>query len=199
MGYKRLRPRSWPLYQDEDQRREFRQRLCELLCREDLEIWYQDECGVMGDRSPRHVWAKRGSRPVLTFTGKHIKTNVIGAVRPIDGKFISLIMPKMNTDVFQIFLNELNHHITKGKRVIMILDNATWHKTKKLSWGRIEPEFLPPYSPDLNCIERIWLNLKESFFTSSIAESYDELEEQLMKALQFFHKNNTLCKSICGV
>jgi DDE superfamily endonuclease len=41
-------------------------------------------------------------------------------------------------------------------RNIIICDNATWHKVKLLNWGQFEVLFLPPYSPDLNPIERFW-------------------------------------------
>ncbi|MGO8879815.1 MAG: transposase [Desulfomonilaceae bacterium] len=37
----------------------------------------------------------------------------------------------------------------------LFLDNASWHRGKDISWGRFQPVFLPPYSPDLNPIERL--------------------------------------------
>ena len=43
----------------------------------------------------------------------------------------------------------------KGKRLLLVLDNASWHKTKRLDWHHIEPVCLPPYSPDFNPIERL--------------------------------------------
>ncbi len=68
----------------------------------------------------------------------------------------SLILSVVNTESFQIFLDHMQKEIGSG-RVVMIMDNASWHKTKALRWGRIEPLYLPPYSPDFNPIERIWL------------------------------------------
>jgi len=111
---------------------------------QDIEIWHQDERGVQGDPKPRRMLCRKGSRPRIGHTGKHIKDNVIGAVRPSDGNFMSLITPYVDTAVFQIFLNEMQNHVG-DKRVIMILDNASWHKTRVLNWGRITPVFLPPY------------------------------------------------------
>ena len=47
---------------------------------------------------------------------------------------------------------------------ILITDNATFHKSRKpnnLSENaRCKLIFLPPYSPDLNPIEKFWANLK---------------------------------------
>lgn len=197
MGYVRLRPRPWPLGQDEEKRDRFREELAVLEDDEDVEIWFCDECGVQGDPKPRRVLAKKGSHPTISFTGTHIKENVVGAVRPSDGKFVSLIMPWMDTMIFQKFLDEMQSWVG-DKRVIMIVDNATWHKARRLEWGKIEPMYLPPYSPDLNPIERIWLNLKANFFTTFVAKEWEELQSHLSKALRFYHLNQALCTSICG-
>ncbi|MBK8094461.1 MAG: transposase [Verrucomicrobiaceae bacterium] len=38
------------------------------------------------------------------------------------------------------------------------------NKTKSLNWHHFEPEYLPPRSPDLNAIERLWLRMKADWF-----------------------------------
>jgi hypothetical protein len=196
MGYVRLRPRPWPVKQDEEARDRFRSELARLK-EEGVEIWFSDECGVQGDPKPRRVIAKKGSHPTLSFTETHIKENVVGAVRISNGKFVSLVMPFMDTMIFQTFLDEMQKWIG-DKRVIMIVDNATWHKAGRLNWGRIEPMYLPPYSPDLNPIERIWLSLKNNFFTNFVALDWTELQTHLVEALRFYHFDQNVCKSICG-
>ena len=110
--------------QDEDKRASFKARLFRLECDPFVEIWYQDECGVQGDPRPRQVWSKRGSRPKIHYKGNHIKESVIGAVRPTDGKFVSLIMPFVDTQTFQIFLDEMQQFVS-AKKAVMILDNAS--------------------------------------------------------------------------
>lgn len=198
MNYVRLRPRSWPLKQDEQKRKDFQKKLNELEKNSEIEIWYQDECGVMGDSKPRCILAKKGTKPVIFYTGSHIRENVIGAVRPKDGKFISLIMPEINTNTFQMFIDEIQQYTSKNKKIIMILDNAAWHKTKVLNWGKIEPFFLPPYSPDFNPIERIWLDMKEKFFSYCfVAKTREQLLSRLMFALVFYYNNPNNCISLC--
>ena len=196
MGYVRLSPRPWPVGQDDEKRAEFLRRLDELVA-EGVEIWYSDECGVQGDPKPRRIWAKKGSRPRVGFKGTHIKENVVGAVRESDGKFISLVLPEMNTSIFQMFLDEMQGWVGK-KRVVMIVDNATWHKAKALDWGGIEPMYLPTYSPDLNPIERIWLDLKEKYFSTFTARDWIELQKRLVSALRYYFLNPAICNSICN-
>jgi transposase len=55
----------------------------------------------------------------------------------------------------------------RGKTIYLVLDNASWHKTKKLNWYHIEPLYLPPYSPDFNPIERLWQHLKSNYLPAS--------------------------------
>lgn len=197
MGYVWLRPRPWPLYQDQNARSSFLKRLKQLVHEQNAEVWYQDECGVVGDATPRRVLAKKGTKPVVYYTGKHIRDNVIGCVRPADGKFFSLILPVVNKSTFQIFLDEAQQYI-QCKTAYMILDNASWHKAKSLDWGKFQPIFLPPYSPDFNPIERVWLHMKENYFKSFVAENHDELTDRLMNTLRMYHNKQSLCKSLCG-
>jgi len=196
MGYVHLRPRRWPAKQDEAARAAFRTRLAALITEADAEIWYGDESGFVGDPIPYAVLAKKGSRPRLPYTGKHLRDNVVGAVRPADGRFVSLILPWVDTESFQIFLGELQSFVTKS-HAYLILDNASWHKTKRLLWGKIIPIYLPPYSPDFNPIERLWLHIKKTYFALFAAKTHNELTDYLEKTLHTYHEDNELCKSIC--
>ncbi len=54
------------------------------------------------------------------------------------------------------------------------------------------------YSPDFNPIERIWLYLKQTFFTRFVARKHDELTDYLAEKLKFMQDNPLICKSICG-
>ena len=54
---------------------------------------------------------------------------------------------------------------------MLVLDNVSWHKVKRLNWYHFEPEYAPPRSPDLNAIERRWLRMKADWFNGWIAKS----------------------------
>lgn len=171
----------------------------ELIIKEpEIDYWYSDEAGFEGDPIPRRMLCLKGARPIIPYTGNHIRSNVIGGVRPRDGKFVSLIMPYVDTEIFQIFINELHRYIDKNKRNIIILDNASWHITKRLDWGRLEAKYLPAYSPDLNPIEEMWLVIKNNFFTWFSAKSHGELDDHLELSLKFYIERPELVKSICG-
>ncbi len=66
---------------------------------------------------------------------------------------------------------------------IMIVDNATWHRRKSTNWHRWQPKYLPPHSPDLNPIERIWLTMKARWFNNDVCRNEQHLIERLDQAI----------------
>ncbi|MFA6223292.1 MAG: transposase [Desulfomonilaceae bacterium] len=75
-----------------------------------------------------------------------------------------MVLSYSDTQVCQTFLDHSNSDITlKRPKNVLTLDNASWHRSKKIKWGRFEPVFLPPYSPDLNPIERLGLVMKSEW------------------------------------
>ncbi len=112
--------------------------------------------------------------------------NVTGVVKPRTGEFYALEFSHSDTEIFQIFLEPANRDISfERPRNLLFLDNASWHKSKSLDWGRFEPVFLPSYSPDLNPIEQLWLIMKAEWFWGFYAKTKDQLIDRLTQALRW--------------
>ncbi len=93
--------------------------------------------------------------------------NLTGMVKPGTGEFYGLEFSHSDTEIFQIFREHANRDILfERSRTLLILDNASWQESTSLDWGRFEPIFLPPHSPDLNPIERLWLIMKTEWFSN---------------------------------
>jgi transposase/REP element-mobilizing transposase RayT len=193
-------PQPWPDRQDEQLRTAWLQELRTLLSDENVDLWYGDEMGVEGDPRPRRRWAKKGEKARITKNGDHLRMNVCGAVCPRTGQFYALEFTHSNRAAFQAYLDHASADMTfQRKRNILIVDNASWHKSATLNWGAFEPLYLPPYSPDLNPIERLWLVIKAEWFTDFIAKDRDALIERLDKALLWAmdrtHNNKRTCNN----
>ena len=91
------------------------------------------------------------------------RLNVIGAIVGITFLTLSLFTSSINSDVFYAWLTQdLLPKVKEG--AVIVMDNATFHKRNDMlqaiqNCGCIT-EFLPPYSPDLNPIEKKWAQAK---------------------------------------
>lgn len=177
-------PQPWPDRQDEQKRQAFREQLKILSSLSDLDIWFADESGFEGECRSRRRWDRVGAKTRIIRNGDHIRMNVIGMVCPRTGEFFALEVSHVDTDMFQAFLDEAARTIQPArKRNIIILDNASWHHNSRLNWHHFEPLFLPPYSPDLNPIERLWLTIKAKWFNHFHAPTQEALIQRLDQAL----------------
>lgn len=185
----------------EQQREDFAYNLVELLDDPNAVVFFGDEVGFEGDPRPRRKWVKRGSRPTQGYYGGHVRQNVIGAINPGSGQLVSLIVPYCNTEVFQVFLDTMAKEVRRrrGKTIYLVLDNASWHKTKRLNWHHIEPLYLPSYSPDFNPIERLWQHLKSNYLAGFITNKADVLRDQVCKSIQTLLDAPKTLKSVCSI
>jgi hypothetical protein len=188
------KPEEW-----EEQREVFVDRLFPLLEDPNSEVYFGDECGFEGDPRPRQKWVKRGSRPRIGYYGGHVRTNVIGAVSPRSGQLVSLIVPYCDRFVFQQFLDTMAAEVPrrKGKTVYLVLDNASWHKVKSLNWHHITPLYLPPYSPDLNPIERLWQHLKSHYLAGFLTNEHEALDAKVEESIRTLLGKPETLRSVC--
>lgn len=199
-GFRLKVPRSWPDGQDEEKRKAFIKLIREFLKDQGIDLWFLDECGVEGDPRPRRRFAKKGDKIRQPYSGAHIRMNVTGLVCPRTGQFYALEFSHSDTQIFQIFLEHANRDISlQRRRNIVVLDNASWHKSKSLDWGRFEPVFLPPYSPDLNPIERLWLIMKAQWFTGFYAKTKEQLIDRLTQALRWLIHRKAENSKTCAI
>jgi transposase len=202
-NYVRRIPRRMPEPPNKDkweqQREAFADKLVDLLEDPSCEVFFGDEAGFEGDPRPRLKWVKRGSRPTQGYYGGHVRQNVVGAVSPETGQLVSLIVPHCDTEVFQLFLDVMASEVPKkrNKKVILVLDNASWHKAKSLNWHHIEPVYLPPYSPDFNPIERFWQHLKSHYLAGYITRFGEELNQKLFDVIQSLLQDPETIQSVC--
>ena len=82
---------------------------------------------------------------------------------------------------------------------ILIVDNASWPRSKSLNWGNFEPIFLPPYFPDLNPIERLWLLMKGERLSDFFAKCSDDLVNRICDALNCVTKRKIQKQTTCVI
>jgi len=94
-------------------------------------------------------------------------------IEPGTDNAFALILPDANAAGMQAFLDAFAETIADDEHVALVLDGAGWHNGKSL---RLPPNItlvpLPPYSPELNPVERVWLYLKERFLSMRLLNDY---------------------------
>jgi len=123
-------------------------------------------------------------------------TYAYAAVSVNDGMLDSLILPHVNTDCMQVFLDEVSVRHPK-ERIVMITDGAGWHNTTSLTIPvNIRLEKLPPYSPELNPVEHLWDEVREKSFHNRVFKSIEALEDHLCESLRLMENDNQRVHSI---
>src|SRR5699024_8943293 len=106
-----------------------------------------------------------------------------GAFSPLDGDMFCLELPNCNSDLFQVYMNQMSLHRPFEFKII-VLDNGAFHKAKSLQIPEnIALIFLPPYSPELNPAEQMWQKYKRSF-TNRLFESLEEVSGFISDAIK---------------
>src|ERR1700732_618079 len=140
-----------------------------------IEIWFQDEARIGQKNKVTRRWAKRGTRP----SAPHDQTSsayIFGAICPAEGKGAGLVLPSCNSEAMALHLEEISLVVAPGAHAILLLDQAGWHVSKRLSIpDNITLLPLPPKSPELNPVENIWQFMRDNWLSNRIFKSHDDI------------------------
>jgi transposase len=110
-------------------------------------------------------------------------------------------MPICNTAAMNHHLCEISSQVAADAHAVVILDGASWHN----SHGLVVPSnitllALPPYSPELNPVERVWHYLRSHWLANSVFRSLaDIMDDACEMAWNRFATNTGLVRSLCAV
>jgi transposase-like protein len=157
---------------------------------------FQDEARFGRISDVRRCWAPKPLRPICQAMLTHEYTYAYGAVDVRSGALDSLLLPQVNTECMQIFLDEVPAR-HPDRHIVMVMDGAGWHRSDNLKApANLSLLKLPPYAPELNPIEHVWDELREKFFRNRVFKSIEALEDQLSMALKHLEENPKTVASI---
>ncbi len=122
-------------------------------------------------------WIKKGECKTLQTTAKQQRLHLVGALTLNEMKIVIREYETVDADAMIQFFKDLESNGKQGK-IHIVLDNAAAHRNHKvteyLKTSRIQLHYLPPYSPNLNPIERLWKIFRELILYNRYFESYWE-------------------------
>lgn len=107
---------------------------------------------------------------------------VFGALDYTSGQLLHCLSPRKDTLAFLRFLDDLAAAYPEDQ-LVLVLDNVGYHTSRQARawWAahhkRIQPLWLPAYSPELNLIERVWRHLKDKLACHRWWNDIDALQE----------------------
>lgn len=97
---------------------------------------------------------------MLTNTGRKL-ININGALDVKGLEVTTVSSDSINAQSTINLFEKLEEKYPFAQRIVVVCDNAAYYRSKIvadfLKISRVKIKFLPPYSPDLNLIERLWL------------------------------------------
>lgn len=173
----------------------------------DFEIYALDEVIFQLHGSLCRMWVpKEKKNPVFHLHPTRKSVGYFGAVRLRDGKFVS-DKPDGRFDriSFLRFLKKLRMTTARcNKTIVLLMDNAKYHHAKNITeWirtldGKIIILFLPPYSPELNPIERVWKLVRRTTTHNRYFVSLDELAGSVEDLFESWSGGHIILARLCA-
>lgn len=143
--------------------------------------------------------------PVLLHAPTRKSMSLFGVASATTGELTTMITKVFNAATFLTFLKKVLLTKKKGKKLIVVLDNARYHHAIILKpWlqenkDKIRLMFLPPYSPDLNNIERVWKITRRKCTHNRYFATLNELELVVKKQMKEWTKPNETIHRLCCI
>jgi transposase len=112
---------------------------------------------------------------------------------------VALVMTRLDSEAMSLFLAELSQAVAPGAHAVVLMDKAGWHIAGDLVVpANLSLVFLPPYSPELNPIERLWLHLRDNHLTHRVFAGTAEIIDACCDAWNRLLAETGRIRSLCS-
>jgi len=188
-GFTYKRPKKVPGKLDPEKQRVFIEQYEALKqnIKPDEEIYFIDAVHPEHQSQAVCGWIKKGVQKTLQTSGKQLRLHFVGALCLSGMKIFTEEYETVDADAMIDFFKKLEKQ-TAARVIHVILDNARSNKNKKLeeylNFSRVKVHYLPPYSPNLNPIERLWKIMRENTVYNRYYETSVNFFEEIRKFFQ---------------
>jgi transposase len=148
-----------------------------------ITLFFQDEARVGQKGRCCRRWWLRGERPRGRVDQRYTFAYVFAAIEPQSGRDFCLVLPAVSTEAMSTFLCRFSQALSADEHAVVVIDGAGWHTSHDLI---VPPNVtllrLPPYSPELNPVERVWLYLRERHLSHRVHDSYTAILDAVRQA-----------------
>jgi transposase len=158
---------------------------------------FTDEASFRQDPTLHQTWARRGQQPLVLTTGQRHTQKIFGAVELFDARCFFHQDKVFNALTYVGFLDRLTRAYP-DQPINLIHDNAAYHKAPEVrAWlgqhgTHMRLHALPPYSPELNAVERLWHHVRLTSTHNRYFATEMELRQTLHDAFRDIQRHPEL-------
>jgi transposase len=183
-GYTYKQPKLVPAYSDHELQEEFLEYFLTFMkAKKDNEaVFFVDAVHPVHNSKPAYGWIKKGEIQELKSNTGRSRLNLQGAMNAETYETTVIASEgSVNTDSTIQLFQYLEKLYPLAVTLYVVLDNAKYHFSELVQEyiqnSRIQLIFLPPYSPELNLIERLWRIFKKNVLYNKFYPSFDEFKK----------------------
>lgn len=172
----------------------------------EIDLWALDECHFQQHGSRCIMWVPPEEKdPVVRHAPTRKSISLFGGVNIRSGKLVTMLISTFDSEAFEAFLSLLlRHRSRRCRKAVLIVDNAAYHSESALkdccgSSRTARLDYLPPYSPELNPIERVWKLLRALRIHNQFFPTLDALVDVVVHQLALWAKPNPTLANLCGI
>jgi len=165
-------------------------------------VFYEDEMDVHLNPKIGRDWMLKGERRYVVTPGQNKKRFVAGALNAKTKRLTWVDAPSKASALFMKLVWKLVTEYRSARRIHLILDNYIIHSSKKTQrflaqfGDRVVLHFLPPYCPDDNRIERVWLDLHANVTRNHRCKTIEALMVQVVAFMRAYNRKKKLNPSL---
>lgn len=162
-------------------------------------IFFMDSVHPEHQTRLSYGWILKGERKEIAMTGRQYRLNLIGGICLDGHKILYKQVEKVDGDSIAHFLLDLRKANPGRYKIHVILDRAGYHRdgrlkklAKKLA---IKLHYLPPYSPNLNPIERLWKIMHERVTNNKYYKTFSDFTEAILGFFKTISRHKKLLRT----
>jgi transposase len=184
----------WPKARKNQRARRIR-RLIESLPTDEV-VLYVDEVDIHLNPKIGADWMLAGQQKVVVTPGRNEKRFLAGALDARSGRLRWVVAPHKRSGLFIELLHKLDRAYSTARVIHVIVDNYSIHSSRQTELAlaklpRLRLHFLPPYCPELNPIERVWLDLHAETTRNHRCATIDELLREVHDYLKYRNRTRS--------
>ena len=133
---------------------------------------------------PAYGWIKKGVRKEIPANTGRARINLAGSIDVTNYHILIQEDKTLNAESTIHFFQNIEKAYPDKRKIHVFCDNAPYYRNKKvkkyLELSKIVLHFLPPYSPNLNPIERLWKWMKERVIYNTYYKHFEDFKGAIM-------------------